>query len=265
MTGSTTGRLHDKRAVVTGAGGGIGRAIAVALAAEGAQVVCAGRRRTPLDETVALITGAGGRAVAVEADVCDDAAVAALKSAAVEHMGAVDVLVNNAGVYSPGRFVNQSLDDWRGVFEVNVFGLVRTTQAFLPDMLEAGGGRVINIASTAGKYGSLFQSPYNASKHAVVGLTKCLALEAAAGGVTVNAICPGFVGTDMIGGDALEVIAKEMGVDTREAESRLLGRVPIGRFISAEEVAELAVYMASDAAAGMTGSAVTLAGGLVLV
>ncbi|MPZ73587.1 MAG: SDR family NAD(P)-dependent oxidoreductase [Nitriliruptorales bacterium] len=258
-------RLEGKHAVVTGAGGGIGRAIAHAFAAEGADVVCAGRRAETLEDTAALAGADAGRVVAAVTDVCDDRAVAQLLSTAMEAMGSVDILVNNAGVYAPGRFVNQSLDDWRAVFEVNVFGVVRATQAFLPPMLDAGSGRIINIASTAGKYGSLFQSPYNASKHAVVGLTKCLALETAGAGVTVNAICPGFVGTDMISGDALEVLAKEMGVNLEDAESRLLGRVPIGRYITPQEVAELAVYVASDAAAGMTGSAVTLAGGLVLI
>lgn len=265
MTESIPARLARRRAVLTGAGGGIGRAIAIAFAREGAAVVCAGRRRQPLEETAALIHDVGGRAIVVVSDVTDDAAVTLLRDRAIDELGAIDVLVNNAGVYAPGRFLNQSVDDWRGVFDVNVFGVVRTTHAFLPAMLEAGDGRIINIASTAGKYGSWFQSPYNASKHAVVGLTKCLALEAAAAGVTVNAICPGFVGTEMIAGDALDVIAGEMGCERSEAEARLLSRVPIGRFITVEEVAELAVYMASDAAAGMTGSAVTLAGGLVLV
>ena len=260
----TSGRLAGKRAVVTGAGGGIGRAVALAFAAQGAHVVCAGRRSEPLEEAVAGTQQLPGDAVAVVADVCDEGAVANLVDVATRS-GGVDVLVNNAGVYAPGRFANQTLQDWRDVFEVNVFGLVRVTQAFLPAMVAAGAGRVINIASTAGKYGSLFQSPYNASKHAVVGLTKCLALETAADGVTVNAICPGFVATDMIAGGALEVLAKEMGVEVHDAEARLLGRVPIGRYITSEEVAELAVYMASDAAAGMTGAAVTLAGGLVLV
>jgi NAD(P)-dependent dehydrogenase (short-subunit alcohol dehydrogenase family) len=265
MAAGGSGRLQGRGTVITGAGAGIGRAIAVAFGREGARVLCAGRRPGPLEETLALVQDAGGSGMAVAADVVDDHEFAALRDRAIEELGTVDVLVNNAGRYAPGRFVNQSLDDWKAVFDVNVFGVVRLLHAFLPAMLDAGSGRIVNIASTAGKYGSWFQSPYNASKHAVVGLTRCLALETAAAGVTVNAICPGFVGTEMIGGHALDVIAAEMGCDREEAEARLLARVPIGRYITPEEVAELAVYVASDAAAGMTGSAVTLAGGLVLV
>jgi NAD(P)-dependent dehydrogenase (short-subunit alcohol dehydrogenase family) len=262
---SGAGRLGGKRAVVTGAGRGIGRAIALAYAKEGAAVVCSGRHKEPLDEVAGIIADGGGRAEVVCADVTKDDEVEELARQALSQLGGVDVLVNNAGVYAPGAFGDQSLDDWQRVLDVNVLGVVRVTRAFLPAMLEAGSGRVVNIASTAGKYGSLYQSPYNASKHAVVGLTRCLALETAGKGVTVNALCPGFVRTGMIGEDAYEVFAREIGCAPEEVEARLLGRVPIGRFIEPEEVAEAAVYVASDPAGAMTGHAVTLSGGLILV
>ncbi|HEX2275661.1 MAG TPA: SDR family NAD(P)-dependent oxidoreductase [Candidatus Tectomicrobia bacterium] len=260
-----TGRLGGKRAVVTGAGRGIGRAIALAFAREGAAVVCSGRQKGPLDEVAGVITDEGGRADVVCADVTKDDDVAELARQALTSLGGVDVLVNNAGIYAPGAFMEHELDDWQRVLDVNVLGVVRVTRAFLPAMLGAGSGRIVNIASTAGKYGSLYQSPYNASKHAVVGLTRCLALETAGGGVTVNAICPGFVRTDMIGQDAYEVFAGHMGCAPEEVEDRLLSRVPIGRQIEPEEVAELAVYLASDGSQAMTGHAVTLSGGLILI
>jgi NAD(P)-dependent dehydrogenase (short-subunit alcohol dehydrogenase family) len=163
-----------------------------------------------------------------------------------------------------GRFQDFEITDWQRIVDVNVLGTVRVTRAFLPQMIDEGRGRIINMASTAGKYGSLFQSPYNATKHAVVGITRCLALEAAASGVRVNAICPGFVETEMVDG-AVQGFAQVLGIAPEQVVPSVLQRVPIGRLLQPEEIAELAVYLASGPGDAMTGQSLTIAGGLILV
>lgn len=258
------GRLDGRVAVVTGAGRGIGAAIARAYAAEGAVVVLAARSRDQIEAIASEIVERGGRATAVVVDVTDDAAVDQLAATAAEAHGTVDVLVNNAGVHRPGRFLDYAMVDWEWIFAVNVHGTVRVTRAFLPAMIERGRGKIVNVASTAGKYGSLFQSPYNASKHAVVGLTKCLALETAKQGITVNAICPGFVHTDLVD-RAAEGLAPILGIAARDVPAALVSRVPQGRMLEPEEVAHLAVYLASAESDGMTGQSLTVSGGLILV
>lgn len=259
------GRLQGQVAVVTGASRGIGRAIAEAYAREGAAVVCAARSTDQLEEVVTGIEDAGGRAIVVDCDVSDDDQVAQLVRRSEEAFGPVDTLVNNAGVHKPGRFLDYDIEDFRHLMEINFIATVRVTRAFLPVMLDREHGRIVNIASTAGKYGSLFQSPYNSSKHAVVGLTRCLALETAQRGVRVNAICPGFVDTEMISGDAVTGFAEIMGIDEDQVVPTVLQRVPIGRMLEPEEIAELAVYVASPPADAMTGQALTISGGLILV
>lgn len=258
------GRLAGHVAVVTGASRGIGAAIARSFAAEGAKVVCTGRSEDALRKLAADIEHDSGVAAVVPCDVTDDDQVTALADRADEAFGSVDILVNNAGVHEPGSFLDYGLDDWRRMVDVNLLGTVRVTRAFLPAMLAAGNGRIVNIASTAGKYGSLFQSPYNATKHAVVGLTRCLALETATSGVRVNAICPGFVDTGLINNAAPE-FGRLLGIPHEQVLPALLERVPIGRLISPDEVAELALYLTSPAGDAMTGQALTVAGGLILV
>lgn len=258
-------RLDGQVAVVTGASRGIGRAIAEAYAREGAAVVCAARSTDQLEEVVGGIEDHGGRAIAVPCDITDDDQVVDMTQQAADAFGEVDTLVNNAGVHRPGRFLDYEMEDFRHVMEVNWLGTVRVTRAFLPGMIDRQHGRVINVASTAGKYGSLFQSPYNSSKHAVVGLTRCLALETAKQGVRINAICPGFVDTEMISGNAVQGFARILGIDEDDVVPTVLQRVPIGRLLEPEEVAELAVYLASPPADAMTGQALTVAGGLILV
>lgn len=256
-------RLEGVRAVVTGSGRGIGRAIALAFAAEGAAVVVSARTQLEIEQVAREIEAKGGRAVAIRCDVASDADVAQLEELACEQLGGpVNVLVNNAGLYLVDRFLDYAMDDWQRVLDVNVLGTVRATRAFLPKMLDQGWGRVINIASTAGKWGSMYQSAYNVSKHGVVGLTRCLALELAEKGVRVNAICPGFVATDMVD---FERIAEVFGMPVADVPDMIVGRVPIGRLVRAEEVAELALYLASAEADAMTGQALTLAGGMILI
>lgn len=258
-------RLLDRVAVVTGASRGIGRAIAEAYAAEGARVVCAARDADALAAVVISITASGGEAIGVPCDVTSDHDVAVLRQRAEDELGRVTVLVNGAGAHKAGRFLDLEVDDFQALMEVNFLSMVRTIKAFLPAMVEDGYGKIVNIASTAGKYGSLFQSPYNSSKHAVVGLTRCLGLETAKQGITANAICPGFVETEMI-----ERAAPELGAvigvdDPDQVRQVLLSRVPMGRMLEPEEIAHLAVYLGSSESDGMTGQALTISGGLILV
>jgi NAD(P)-dependent dehydrogenase (short-subunit alcohol dehydrogenase family) len=256
-------RLRGRRAVITGGGRGIGAAIARAFAAEGATVLVAARST---DQTAAVareICSAGGRALAATVDVGDDASVAALAKHAPGALGGpADVLVNNAGRYLPRRFLDYSVAEFTAVMDINLLGAVRVTQAFLPAMLEQQTGRIINIASTAGKYGTAGQSAYNASKHAILGLTRSLALEVASAGVRVNAICPGWVDTELL---QPELLAPVLGVPPAEVAETLARRAPIGRLIRPEEVAGLAVYLAAPESDGVTGVGLTMAGGMVLI
>lgn len=172
--------------------------------------------------------------------------------------------MNNAGVYKSAAFLQLEPEDFERLFQTNVMGCVHLMQAVIPHMVAQGAGRIVNIASTAGKWGSVNQSAYNVSKHAVVGLTRCVALETAAQGITVNAICPGLVATDMMD-DLLTDQAKLTGTDKNALRAALEARIPIRRVIRPEEIGELAAYLLSPGAAGMTGQSILYDGGVVLV
>lgn len=258
-----SGRLQDLVAVVTGASQGIGEAIAHRFAGEGARLALGARSADRLQAVADSIGEGGSPVLAAHLDVTDDDSVATFVDQVLQRFGVVDVLVNNAGAYRVGPFTDIPMADFARLVDVNYLGVVRMTKAVLPGMLERGRGAVVTVASTAGKYGSPFQTPYNASKHAVVGLTRSLGLELGPTGVRVNAIAPGFVETPMVD-DALPRWARILGVAPEEAAGRLLQRVPMGRFLQPEEVAHLAVYLASDESAAMTGQTLTISGGLIV-
>jgi meso-butanediol dehydrogenase/(S,S)-butanediol dehydrogenase/diacetyl reductase len=192
------GRLSERTALITGASRGIGRAIALRYAEEGADLFLVATNRAKLEETKALAEARGAKVVVHAVDVSDRAAVEAMLAAAIEAFRGVDVLVNNAGVYKAARLVDYTPEDFDRIMKVNLYGAFHVMQLVLRHMQARGRGKVINIASTAGKWMSMNQSAYNASKHALVGLTRCAGLEMGPQGINVNAICPGFVETDML-------------------------------------------------------------------
>jgi meso-butanediol dehydrogenase/(S,S)-butanediol dehydrogenase/diacetyl reductase len=257
------GKLQDRVALVTGGGRGIGRAIAVAFAAEGARVAVTARTAAELDEVVATIGATGGRAVAVRADMADRDAVGRLLPDVVRQLGDVEILVNNAGVGSSGSpkpLVDFDDSFWELSLAVNLTAPYLLCKAVLPAMLGRRRGRIINVASINGKMPSVHGAAYAASKHGLLGLTRTLALEVARDGVTVNAICPGPVATAM-NDKRIEYDAKRRGVSFQEQEQ---GLTPIGGRLVPADLAPMAVYLASDQARMITGQAYNVDGGVLL-
>lgn len=247
-----------KHALVTGAGGGIGFATADALVQAGWTVTLAGRNKAKLLSALAA-TNASHIAVV---DVTDAEAVRSAAQWAAEQNGPIDLLVNNAGGVASASFEKTSLNAWRELLDLNLMGTVHGIQAVLPGMKAAGGGRIVNIASTAGLVGYRYVSAYVAAKHAVVGLTKALALELAKTGITINAVCPGYTDTDVIA-SAVGTIAKSSGRSTDEVLATFTATNPQGRLVKPEEVAAAVLWLASDEAAAVNGIALPVAGGEV--
>ncbi len=258
-------KLADKTALITGGGRGIGRAIAFAFAREGARVCVAARTVQQLEEVASEIQSECGTKVAIAAcDVADAASVTrAFASAAAEFGGGVDILVNNAGIAQSAPLVKTSDELWQRHLAVNLTGTFLCTRAALPAMIERGWGRVINIASIAGKTGAPYIAAYTASKHGVLGLTRSLALEVATKGVTVNAICPGYVETEMAE-QAIHNISDKTGKSEAEARDVLNRMSPQNRLVTPEEVAALALLLSSHEGRGINGQAINVDGGSVL-
>jgi NAD(P)-dependent dehydrogenase (short-subunit alcohol dehydrogenase family) len=249
--------------VVTGGSRGIGRATARALAEAGARVVIAARSAAEIESVAAELVAAGLEVAAVACDVTEPAAVERLRDEAVARLGAVDILVNNAGAASSAPLKVQRLEEWRRLFAVNVEGTFLASRAFLPGMLEHGWGRIVNVASVAGRTAAPYISAYAASKHAVVGFTRSLAAEVAARGVTVNAVCPGYVATPMTE-RAIENIVARTRISPEEARGRLVAANPQGRLIEPEEVAYLVAALCDERARGINGQAIGVDGGAFL-
>lgn len=255
--------LRGKHAVVTGAGRGIGRSIALAFAAAGADVAVAARTVAELEALAGEIAALGRTALVVPCDVTMPDQVAQLASVALERLGSVELLVNNAGMAGSHKVLGHPDELWHRTLALNLTSVYYVTKAFLPAMVERRGGRIITIASIAGKVGERYTAAYNASKHGVLGLTKSLALELAPFQITVNAICPGWVNTPMTDGSIANIVARTH-ISTDEARQFLERQSPQRRLIQPEEIAALAVFLAQDSSYGITGQAINVDGGTVM-
>src|SRR5579863_371794 len=244
--------LANQIAVVTGAGRGIGRAIALGFAAEGAAVVCVSRTAENSGRVADELRALGARAWACAVDVADSAAVQAASEKILADTGRVDILVNNAGVTRDGLLLRMSEEDWDTVLNTNLKGAFLFTKAFARGLIKQRSGRVINIASIIGLIGNAGQCNYAASKAALIGFTKSAARELASRGITVNAVAPGFIETDMTAG------LKE------EVKAELLRRIPLNCLGRPEDVAQAALFLAGPAARYVTGQVLTVDGGLTM-
>jgi NAD(P)-dependent dehydrogenase (short-subunit alcohol dehydrogenase family) len=252
------GSLRDRHALVTGGGRGIGLAIAEALCGAGATVTILGRDRDALDRAVR----AGAARGAVVADVTDTDSLSKAVDEARKARGAIDCLVANAGAAESARFEKSDAQLFRRMLDVNFLGVVHAAQAVLGPMVERGFGRIVAVASTAGLKGYPYVAAYCAAKHAVVGLVRALAIETAAAGVTVNAVCPGFTDTDLVA-TSLDRIVQKTGRSREEVLAELVRHNPQQRLVAPREVADAVVWLCGEGAGAVTGQAIAVAGGEV--
>ena len=257
------GILQDRVALITGASRGIGKAIAQALAQEGVKVALCARNAEAVRKAADEVSPGGGRVLGFRADVMNKADVRNLVQAIVGRWGGIHILVNNAGINA--RIPIESDDDagWRALLESTVLGAYYVTREVLRHMPDKAGGRVINLSSILGRFGVPGYTAYCTAKHGIIGFTRALALEVASRGITVNAICPGWVETEMADRGMRETAAV-MGITKEEFRRQALDAVPVKRILDPKEIADLVVYLASDAASGMIGQAITLDGGQVM-
>src|SRR5579859_1407729 len=245
-------QLANQIAVVTGAGRGIGRAIALRFAGAGADVVCVSRTADNAEKVAQEVRGLGRRAWALAVDVADAAAVTAAAEKIQADAGRVDVLVNNAGVTRDGLLMRMSDADWDTVMNTNLKGAFLFTRAFTRAFLKQRSGRIINVASVIGLVGNAGQCNYAASKAALIGFTKSVAKELGSRGITVNALAPGFIQTDMTA--ALN----------EQLRAEVLKGIPLGKFGQPEDIAEAALFLAGPGAQYVTGQVLTVDGGMVM-
>ncbi|MBT4493848.1 MAG: glucose 1-dehydrogenase [Gammaproteobacteria bacterium] len=254
------GRLSGKTALITGASRGIGRCIAEAFAGEGADLILTATSLEGLTEVAENVQALGAKCDLIAADLGDESETDRLFQKAVKASGEVEILVNNAGIYQGKPFEQYTMVELDRLMKVNVYAVFRLTQLAVVHMKTLGRGKIINIGSTAGKWESANQAAYNTTKHAVVGMSKCVALETAAYGINVNTICPGMVETDMF--QDFEVHADAAGVSLDQLKEQVHARIPLGRFLQPGEIAPLAVYLGSAESDGMTGQTLTISGGM---
>jgi NAD(P)-dependent dehydrogenase (short-subunit alcohol dehydrogenase family) len=255
----TVAALAGRHTVVTGAGRGIGAAVVDALAAAGGRITLMGRNEAALHAKAAGLA----KAQAIRCDVTDEATVDTAFARAAEAFGPVAILVNNAGAAESAPFARTSLELFRRMLDANLIGTFLCSRAALPGMLEGGFGRIVNVASIAGLKGAAYVSAYCAAKHGVIGLTRALALETAAKGITVNAVCPSYTDTDMVQ-SAIATITRKTGRSEAEALAELLKKNPQHRLVRPEEVAATVLWLCSPGAEAITGQAIAIAGGEVM-
>ena len=255
-----TGDLNDRHALVTGAGQGIGEAIARQLLAQCARVTVLGRRAEPLQK---LVDGYPGRCQMVLADVANESEVKAAFAHALSAQGAINILINNAGQASSAPFMKMDAAHWQQMLAVNLTGTMLCTQQVLPAMAAAGWGRIVNVASTAGLVGYAYVAAYVAAKHGVVGLTRALALEYARKGITINAVCPGYTETDIVK-TGIERVMEKTGRTADEATAEFVKSNPQGRLVQPQEVANTVLWLCGKGASAITGQSIAVAGGEVM-
>lgn len=247
-------RLAGKAAIVTGAGRGIGEAIAIRLAQEGAEVMVVGRSIGPLEETVRAIEAVGGKAEAIAADISSEADVANVVGTALARWGRIDVLVNNAAVFDEPPFLEVTADTFRSTFEINVIGTFLLSQATAREMVKVGKGSIVHISSIDALGADGPFSAYTATKAAVVSLARTMTMELAPLGVRVNCVAPGFVNTDMVHKTSTPAVLDHMLHD--------FARVPLRRLVEAGEIASAVAFLGSDESSAITGANLVVDGGL---
>lgn len=256
--------LSGEHAVVTGGSRGIGAAIAAALKERGANVTIMGRGKEALDAQAAALAGTGGGKVSARVcDVSDEAAIDAAFAGLDAGLGAPTILINNAGIALSAPFAKTDSALWTRIMDTDLTGAFLCIRKVLPAMLEAGHGRIINIASTAGLKGYAYVAAYCAAKHGLIGLSRALALETAKSGVTVNSICPGYADTDIVRA-AIDNIVAKTGRSEEEALAGLTSHNPQGRLIAPEEVAAAVLWLCGPQARSVTGQSIVVAGGEVM-
>jgi NAD(P)-dependent dehydrogenase (short-subunit alcohol dehydrogenase family) len=264
MTNPQSLPLAGKRAVVTGASRGIGRSIALALAAAGADVAVTARTRAELDELADEIARMGRQAIAIACDVTNQRQVQTdLASRVLGAWRGIDILVNNAGASGSAKFLGHDDELWHRMLDINLTSVYYVTKAFVPAMVAQRSGRIITIASIAARTGAKYIAAYAASKHGVLGLMRALAVELNPSNITVNCVCPGYVDTPMTDRSIANVAART-GMGEQQARAALEKMSPQGRLVQPEEVARIAVFLADPASASITGQAINVDGGSVM-
>ena len=256
-------KLKDRVAFITGSSGGIGREIALAFAKEGAHMGLAARNMDKLNALAEEVRKLGRKAIVCRCDVLKNEEIVNAIRATVKALGSIDILVNSAGTFTLGEFQVMTDEQWHTILQTNLTAPFVAIREVLPSMIERKKGRIINIGSNSSKEGRPTAAVYAASKHGLLGLTKSLAAQVAPLGITANAICPGFVATEMLEKSKQLRIAAS-GKSREEVTEELLNRIPTKRFVDPKEIAPLAVYLASDESPSMTGQAINIVGGAIM-